>query len=273
MREITLDQLIKALHAVCVQPGDGLLVHSAIQFLGRPSGGVGMYFQGLCTVLDNLSLDRSSQVNKGASPPALSRGTIAVPTFNFAFAKGERYDPKSSPSVGMGAFSEYVRELPFSQRTPHPMQSLAVVGRYTTDLAERNTPSAFDPGSAFDRMLELDFKLLLLGADIQAVSMLHYSEQRAAVPYRYWKEFCGEVRTPGGWEERTYRMYVRDLNLDPHIELYPVQETLENRGQWTSIQINYGHVSLCRLKDFVNVLDEFLMQDPWSLVTNPPDNR
>ena len=32
-----------ALQDLGIQPGDGLLVHSAVQFLGQPEGGVGMY--------------------------------------------------------------------------------------------------------------------------------------------------------------------------------------------------------------------------------------
>ena len=85
------------------------------------------------------------------------------------------------------------------------MQSIAIVGYYADDLALRDTSSAFDPESAFERMLELDFKLLLLGADASATSMFHYSEQRAAVPYRYWERFPREVKTPAGWEKRTYQ--------------------------------------------------------------------
>ncbi len=269
MREITPAQLEKVLQEVGVQTGDGLLVHSAIQFLGRPIGGTEMYYRALCAVLDDRV---STKTYDGqATPLELTQGTIAVPTFNFAFANGERYDPRTTPSANMGVFSEYVRQLPQSEHTSHPLQSLAVVGRYAADLASRNTLSAFDPGSAFERMLELEFKLLLLGADIQAVSMLHYSEQRAGVPYRYWKDFTGEVRTATGWVTRTYRMFVRDLDLDPRIELYPVQEVLERRGKWSSVALNYGYVSLCPLRDFVSVLDEFLADDPWSLVTNRPD--
>jgi aminoglycoside 3-N-acetyltransferase len=98
--------------------------------------------------------------------------------------------------------------------------------------------------------------------------MLHYSEQRAQVPYRYWKDFQGQVRTPGGWEERTYRMFARDLEADAHIELYPVQALLERRGQWRSTPLNYGKISLCRLTDFVAAVDEFLTEDPWSFVVN-----
>jgi aminoglycoside N3'-acetyltransferase len=195
-------------------------------------------------------------------------GTLAVPTFNFGFARGEPYDPRNTPAAGMGAFSEYVRQRPDALRTPHPMQSLAVVGRWAQDLAQRDTASAFDPGSAFERMLELDFRLLLLGADIQAVSLLHYCEQKAHVPYRYWKEFKGSVWTPQGWVDKTYRMFVRDLDVDARIELYPVQATLEAQGLWASVPLNYGRVSSCRLVDFVAAVDHFLQADPWSLVTN-----
>jgi aminoglycoside 3-N-acetyltransferase len=267
MQPVTQDQVAAALQCAGVRQGDGLLVHSAIQFLGHPEGGIGIYYLALHDVLEG----KPSPDSQYASPDSpLHTGTIAVPAFNFAFARGEAYDGMITPSAGMGVFSEYVRQLPFAQRSPHPMQSLAAVGQHAGDLTQRDTPSAFDPGSPFERMLELDFKLLLLGADIQATAMLHYCEQRAAVPYRYWKDFTGQVRTSRGWHARTYRMFVRDMDIDPKIELYPVQEVLHERGLWSSVKLNYGHISLCRLVDFVAVVDEFLAGDPWSLVTNRP---
>lgn len=269
MLQVTQEEVVAALQTVGVRPDDGLLVHSAIQFLGPPVGGIDMYYQALRAVLEGARYPESQPASGNSS---LLSGTIAVPTFNFAFAQGEPYDPQVTPSVGMGSFSEYVRQLPQSLRTTHPMQSLAVVGRHAVDLARRDTSSAFDPGSASERMLELDFKLLLLGADIQATAILHYSEQRASVPYRYWKDFSGQMKTTQGWEIRTYRMFVRDLDIDPKIELYPVQEILQERGQWSSVKLNYGHISLCHLVDFVAVVDEFLARDPWSLVTNRPFN-
>jgi aminoglycoside 3-N-acetyltransferase len=199
------------------------------------------------------------------------QGTLAVPAFNFGFARGEAYDPKSTPSAGMGTFSEIVRMHPQALRTPHPLQSLAIIGQHAADLAHRDTPSAFDPGSAFERMLQLDFKLLLLGADERAVSMLHYSEQRFQVPYRYWKEFTGKVRRADQWEEATYRMYVRDLELNPQLTLAPVRQEMEKQGTWKSTLVNYGQISVCRLKDFVSTVDQFLSADLWALVTNLPE--
>lgn len=254
MREVTKDQVIACLNGLGIRPGDGLLVHSAVQYLGRPQGGVGMYLEAIQAVIRD-------------------QGTVVVPTFNFGFAKGERYDPDVTPSKDMGAFSEYVRRLPDARRTTHPMQSVAVLGGCAEDLAERDTLSAFDPGSAFERMLELDFKLLLLGADSRATSMFHYCEQRANVPYRYWKDFTGAVRTADGWQTRTYRMFVRDLELNPELTLDPVVAYMQARGEWNSTRLNYGQITVCRLTDFVAAADHFLAEDPWSLVLNRPDKR
>jgi aminoglycoside 3-N-acetyltransferase len=261
MLKVSAEQVVAALQAVGINPGDSVLVHSAIQYLGQPLGGVPMYYTALCQALD---------IRIGLNPDDPGSGTLAVPAFNFAFARGDPYDPQNTPAVGMGALSEFVRQQCEACRTPHPMQSLAVVGRHAADLAGRDTLSAFDPDSAYERMLELDFKLVLLGAGIQSVSMLHYCEQRARVPYRYWKDFTGLYHTPGGWEQRTYRMFVRDLQLDPKIELYPVQRALLDQGKWQSSSLNYGQVACCRLVDFVAEVDRSLMQDAWLLVTNRP---
>jgi aminoglycoside 3-N-acetyltransferase len=254
MQEVSERQVREVLEQIGVQAGDGLLVHSALQFLGRPEGGVGLYLEAL----------------QGAVG---EEGTLVVPAFNFGFARGEEYNPASAPAVGMGTFSEYVRLAPDVLRTRHPMQSFAVWGRYAAELAALDTSSAFDDGSAADRMLALGFKLLLLGADIQAVSMLHYSEQRAEVPYRYWKEFSGKVRRDGEWQTMTYKMFVRDLAIDARLEIYAIQDALEAEGKWAKAKLNYGWVSLCGLKDFVRVTDALLTEDPWCFVTNPPEGR
>ena len=252
MKEVTQPQVIRCLESVGIQPGDGLLVHSAMQYLGRPVGGIGMYLEAIMEVIG-------------------PRGTIAVPTFNFGFTKGMPYDPDETPSEGMGAFSEYVRERPEARRTSHPTQSLALIGEHTQDLVTRDTPSAFDPGSAFERMLELDFKLLLLGADISASSIFHYSEQRHQVPYRFWKDFSGQIHTPKGWEMHTYRMYVRYLDPEPNLTAAPIEKLLKERGQWRSAELNYGRIAACTLREFVAAEDFFFSADPWSLVTNRSD--
>lgn len=249
---LTRPQLDAALQAVGVSTGDGLLVHSALQFLGKPQSGMPMYLDALLAAVG----------------PA---GTIAVPTFSFEFNRGLDFDPQTTPSKDMGVFSEFVRQQPAARRTPHPMQSLAVIGAAAEDLAGRDTPGAFDDGSPFERMLQLRFKLLLLGADIQAASVIHYSEQRAKVPYRYWKDFSGRVKSGGEWQTRTYRMFVRDMEVDARLHLGPLQAALEAAGGWRTTALNMGWVSCCTLADFVVAADSILAADPWAFVTNRPE--
>ena len=251
MKTVTRPELAALLRDLGIRRGDGLMVHSALQFLGQPEGGPQLFLQALLEAVG-------------------PQGTLAVPAFNFGFARGLAYDPANTPSAQMGVLSELVRCHPQARRTPHPLQSLAVIGRWSDDLAGRDTPCAFDPGSAFERLLELDFKLLLLGADVYAVSMVHYCEQRAGVPYRSWKDFTGPIVSGSRSETRTYRMFARDLQLDPHLTLAPVEARLKRQGLWSERPLNYGRLAVCRLRDFVATADGLLAADPWSLVENRP---
>ncbi len=246
---LSAKELETSLRLLGIEEGDGLLIHSALQFLGKPEEGEGMYLEVLQDILG-------------------SGGTIVVPAFNFEFAKGVDFDPAKSPSEGMGVFSELVRKHPEALRTNHPLQSLSILGAQDANIARRDTLSAFDEDSAFDVMLKEGYKLLLLGATIQAASIVHYSEQRASVPYRYWKDFTGNLLVNRKWEERSYKMFVRDLDIDAQLDLAPIQKALEENGQWFQTPIHFGHVSLCLLTDFVRATDQLLAEDPWALVAN-----
>ena len=164
MNQVDRELFTQILDELNIHRGDRLLVHSAIQFLGKPVGGPEMY---LSALLDRVGPD----------------GTIATPAFNFRFTEGDPFNPDQTPSSGMGVFAETIRTHPYSKRSIHPLQSVSVIGDSAESIAALDTPSAFDNGSAFERILDLDFKVFLLGAGIDAVSLLHYSEQHNTVPY------------------------------------------------------------------------------------------
>lgn len=249
MKSVSINQVRECLQAIGISRNDGLLVHSAVQFLGRPLDGIKMFHDAIFSIIG-------------------PDGTLAVPTFSFSFNATRKFDPQVTPSEKMGVFSELIRNLPGATRTLHPMQSLAVIGKMALELSAKDTASAFDPGSAFEEMIQRNFKILLLGADIKAISVIHYSEQRAKVPYRYWKEFPGEIMIDGVWRHRTYKMFVRDLKIDPQLGINQIQAELQRRGQWNSVDLNYGKIASCRMQDFVKLADEMLARDPWVFVSN-----
>ncbi len=248
-REEALDE---SLVAAGLRRGDVVFVHSALFALG-PIKGVAM---------NEIPRRIYDAIRRRLGP----KGTIVVPTFNFDFCKGERFDRQQTPSKGMGAFSEYIRCLPDALRSPHPMQSLAAVGALADDLAHRDTPGAFDSGSSFDALIELDALILMLGCGINAVSMVHFAEEKAGVPYRYHKEFSAPYRDGDRIDRRTYRMYVRDLELDPEVRVEPVGRVLRRRGELRRLALGGGAVEACRTRHFASASILLLQRDPRALI-------
>lgn len=253
MLKITKEKVKSAFSSINIERGDGVMVHSELPVLGIIDGGLDVYYDAIMETIGE-------------------EGTLVVPTFNFSFARGVPFDQESTPSENMGVFSEYVRVCKKSFRSQHPMQSVCAVGKYAVDIAERDTSSAFDKHSSFDRMVELNFKLLFLGASIKSSSLIHYCEQRNNVPYRYWKRFEGEIRKIGvPVHKKQYDMFVRNMHIDPIVDPSPVESALKSSGLWNSVDVNYGKISCCRMKDFVNAANALLEQDKWALVTNKPN--
>lgn len=237
---------------VGVSSGDIVLVHSALFAFGRPEG----------IAASDLPALVYRQLESVVGPT----GTIAVPTFTFAFCKGVTFSPDMSPSSGMGVFSEYVRTRPDSVRTPHPMQSLALTGRRAKEIAAIDTKSAFSQDGIFGRLAELDATLLLVGAEFRAISVIHFAEEKFSVPYRYWKSFTAGYVDNGIESDRTYAMYVRSLEENSVIQTYPLQELLRAENLIREAEIGSDRVAAIKMRDYLRVAEQAVGNDPRFLV-------
>ena len=197
-------------------------------------------------------------------------GTIAVPTFNFDFCAGKPFDRQETPSKGMGVFSEYVRNLDGALRSHHPMQSISMIGEKKGYVIENDTESAFSKEGPFDRLLKLNSKILLLGADFNSVSMIHWVEEKNEVPYRYWKSFSGDYLDNGKRTKRTYKLFVRSLELNPQLKMYYVERVLAKQKKLFSTKIGSGFIKVFSMKDFVAIADECIIKNPYFFVSNHP---
>lgn len=252
MKKFTNEDFLQALKAANIYPGDLVFVHSSLFQLGRME--------------ECLPGELPAQLASLLIDYLGSEGTIAVPTFNFGFIKGTPYNREQTPSEGMGVFSETVRKLPGSLRSYHPLQSISAIGRLAEIITAPDTASSFDLNGPFGMMLGLGAKLLLLGAPIQAASLVHYVEERIEVPYRIWKNVSGIYINNGEETSRTYKFFARNLELDPRLNLYPIETWLTERNQFYKIPLGNGYVSQCAFSDFVGVVTEHLNNDPYCLI-------
>lgn len=250
----SLNNLRNAASSLGIGSADILCVHSALWRLGL-----------------------LEQVPVGLIPAAVaeclldivgSHGTLAVPAFNFGFCRGETFVREETPAVNMGALSEFIRTRSGSHRSGHPMQSIAALGAAAEEICSPDSSTAFDPGGSFDLLVQSGAKLLLLGADFNAASIIHSAEQRVGVPYRYFKKFTGPYQEGGVTSERTYAMYVRDLELNPLLCLHSVALELAARKQLQECRLGRGMLMVARLDHVRDAAESLLLQDPWCFVLN-----
>lgn len=144
------------------------------------------------------------------------KGTLLFPVFTWSFCRGIPYDVRTTQGE-VGALGNWVlnnrRDF---RRTEHPLYSFMVWGKDMPRLCEMNNRTAWGQDSPFGYLHENNGKNLLIDISLGgSFTFLHYVEETIGVPHRYFKDFHGEYITKDGIrEERTYTMFVRDLDID-----------------------------------------------------------
>lgn len=241
--------LEKSIDAIGIKDGDNLFIHTALKSLGSfKAGASGNLLQSLLSHLSN---------KVGAN------GSISVPTFNFGFCRGEIFDVDQTPSVQMGAFSEFVRNHPDSKRSKHPFHSISSIGNDVDVISETEGFSEFSDGSAFDLLLKKNVKILFFGIEF-VETFVHIAEERAQVPYRFWKQFSGTRICNGISENITTNFYARRIHdsPEPRLDVPKINHYLREKGVISSVQLGSGKISFCHGEDLVNEIMSRLIVQP-----------
>ena len=162
VREIA--ELVRALGAV---EGDRILIHSAVFAFGLIEDGLAGLHRGIASVVG-------------------AEGTIIVPTFTWSFRRGEVFDIRNSPAAkSVGAYSEWLRNVPGSVRSACPLFSMAALGPDASRLMARTSSNCFGSGSVYERLFADDVLVLGLGITYSTgISPFMHLERVAYVPYR-----------------------------------------------------------------------------------------
>ena len=244
-----LGELTSRLTNLNVFKGDTIIVHSSLHSFGIPE--------------EVSKAELCDKIFKQLKLMVGEEGNIVVPTFNFGFCRGQLYDINQTPSEGMGIFSEFVRELNNSMRSKHPIQSISVVGRHARSICSIDTYTAFEKKSSFAKLIELNATVLLIGASFQSVSLVHFAEEQNLVPYRYHKEFRGAYRDyDGQLTEKSYGMFVRNLDINPILKMRKLEKLLENRGLIKKQIYNSGVIAQFKANQFLDIVNDKLKINP-----------
>ena len=75
--------------------------------------------------------------------------------------------------------------MPGVRRSPHPDANIAAIGAHAQALVGVHPlHEGYGPGSPLDRFVRMGGKVLLLGAPLDAVTVLHHAETLADIPHK-----------------------------------------------------------------------------------------
>lgn len=207
---MVIDEIKKHFKDMGVQLGDSLVVSSDIRallpllwheskHLGQPKKSREEYMTAVITAIQEL---------------VGTEGTLLFPTFFWGFCHGEGWSMADTPGE-TGTLSNFALKMPGFKRTQHPLYSFAVWGKKADFYASLTNVDSFSDDSPFRYLYDDGAKNIAMGTD-NFFTFQHYVEQSLNVAYRYNKNFTAPYKATGGeWSDKTYTMFVRQL--DPEV--------------------------------------------------------
>jgi aminoglycoside 3-N-acetyltransferase len=233
------DEFKQALIDVGLTKDDNVFIHSSLKTIGKYE--------------DLTQTDLLNMIRRTIFDIIGKNGFIAVPTFNFNFAKGDDFDVDNTPSDGMGAFSEFIRKYEGSNRTSHPMHSISILGKNSKYIADLEGDTEFSRNSAFDHLLKVNCKILFLGNSFTE-TFFHIAEEKVKVPYRFWKTFKGHLVKNSFKKIIEIKYYARNLkeNPKPEIDISKLFKFLDALNTFTKSNNKNINLMICSSNFYVD---------------------
>lgn len=203
------------------------MVHASVRAVGTLAGGPDQIHLALKDALTGAGTmmmyascpDGYDDIGRGVYPGSTERALLAkMPAFDAQTARAARDN---------GTLVEFFRTYPGALVNDHVARFVVWGAQARHLISEQPWDFAFGRGSALDRFVALDGKILLIGCDHDQVTFLHYAEHLLDVPglriasfevpilehgARVWKEMK-EVDTSGegahpNWPDRFFALIV-----------------------------------------------------------------
>jgi aminoglycoside 3-N-acetyltransferase len=192
---VTRSQLVADLRRLGLRAGAIAMVHASMRSIGWVVGGSQTVVEAL---LDCLGPDGTLCAQ--ASWEDIPFGHASWPDrWRTAYeAEFPEFDPHLSAAAPYeGRLAERIRTWPGAQRSANPATGIAAIGARAPALtADHRLDDGFGPGTPYARIVEADGQVVLLGAPLRAISLLHHAEAIAQAPKR-WTTYRLPLAT--GW--------------------------------------------------------------------------
>lgn len=201
---VARSRLARDLEKLGLTPGGVAMVHCRMSALGCVVGGAETVVSAL---LDALGPDGTLMAYTGwQDAPPDDLGDLDEETKQTYIEEHPAYDPRVALSCrDHGRIPEALRTWPGARHSWHPEAGVAVVGLLADELtAEHPYDDAYGVGTPYARLVELGGQVVVLGAPLNTVTLMHHAEAVAEVPDKRRVHYDSPVFVGG---ERLWRTF------------------------------------------------------------------
>lgn len=200
-RAITRGELARELRELGVAPGGALMVHTRMSALGWVVGAAETVVWAL---LDAVGPEGTLIAYTSWEEHAYDDADRPAGHADAYRTEPPAFDPAISEAVREhGRVPERLRTWPGARRSAHPEASVAALGARAEWIADPHTGDGYGPESPFARLVEADGQVLMLGAPLDTITLLHHAESIARARGRRELTYTVRVREGERIVERT----------------------------------------------------------------------
>jgi len=128
--------------------------------------------------------------------------------------------PASSRAIrDNGVLAEFIRTTPGARRSGNPGASVAAIGAQAEWLtAEHPLDYGYGEGSPLAKLVEAGGKVLMVGAPLDTMTLLHHAEHLASIPNKRLRRYEVPLAAPNGLEWRMIEEFDTSIPVVPGLD-------------------------------------------------------
>jgi aminoglycoside 3-N-acetyltransferase len=260
IKTYTKADIVNALQGCGVQKGDTLFLSTRLFTLGKLYKANSK--QALCEI-----------IHEAIHEVIGDKGTLVAPTFSQQIGfHGLDYIHEETPCQ-TGIFGEYIRNLPKSIRSFHPVFSISAVGLKKEEICNQFSQSGFGYGSAMHNLFAQNAKAVCMGFDYYTGhigSGLHVVETLYGVPYYFNKILDVKSYKDGTLSNKTFIANIRYREFGIEYSFNRIIDFMESNNHISSQKIGNGMMYACSFQDMLNDCINLLNEDIYAFLKSPP---